>query len=63
MRTEIVVGKLNGRDYVGGEDMYGKLILKFAFKKLIGRLDWIFVPVDRVQWRVFVYAVMKFQFL
>jgi hypothetical protein len=62
LRTKIVDGNMNGRDNVGGEGVYGKLIL-FAFKKLIARLDWKFVFVDRVEWRDIVYVVRNYQFL
>jgi hypothetical protein len=51
MHTEIIIRNFKRRDYLGGVGVCGKLILKFALKKFIAGLDWIYVVVDRIEWR------------
>jgi len=39
----------------------GRIILRWIFRKWVGRKDWIDVAQDRVRWRALVNAAMNFR--
>ena len=53
-------GYLRDRDHWGDLGAYGKIILRWIFRKWdVGRMDWIELAQDRDKWRAFVNAVMN----
>ena len=59
---KVLVGDLRERDHFKKQGIGGRKILKWAFKKWGGSMDWIDLAEDRDRWRFLVNAVMKLRF-
>ena len=51
--------KLREGDHLGQQDVGGRIILKWIFKKWEGDTDWIDLARDSERWRAVVNAVMR----
>jgi hypothetical protein len=52
-------GNLRGRDHRGDQDIDGRIILRWIFRKWEGGMDWIELAQGRGRWRALVNAVMN----
>jgi hypothetical protein len=58
----VLVGNLRERGYLEEPDVYGRIILRWDFRKWIyGSMNWIELAQDRNSWRALVNAVMNLQ--
>jgi len=57
----VVVGKLVGGDQLEDPGIDGRIILRWIFRKCVGRMDWIDLVQDMERWRALVNAVMNFR--
>jgi hypothetical protein len=55
----VLVGKQE-RDHLENLGVDGRIILKWVFMKLVGRMDWIDLAQERDRWSALVNAVMNF---
>jgi hypothetical protein len=56
------VGKPEGKDHWGDQNVDGRIILKWNFRKLeVGSWDWMELAQDRDRWRALVGTVRDFQ--
>jgi len=56
----VLVGKPEGKNYLGGPVVDGRIILRWIFRKWdVGGMDWIELAEDRDRWRAFVNVVMN----
>jgi hypothetical protein len=56
-------GSLRERRHYGDQDVDGRIILRWIFRKLGGvRGDWMKLAQDRDRWRTLVSTVRKFEF-
>jgi hypothetical protein len=46
------VGSSSGRDHLEDPDVYGRIMLRWTFKKADGGMDWIVLAENRDRWRV-----------
>jgi hypothetical protein len=60
----VLWGNLRGRDHLEYSGVYGRIILRWVFKKWgCGGMDWIELARDRDRWRALVNAVMNLRVL
>jgi len=60
--TRFLLGKLKERGHLGDPDVYGKIILRWIFRKWdVGVVDWIDLAQGRDRWRALVNAAMNLQ--
>jgi hypothetical protein len=52
---------LRERDHQGDQDIDGKIILRWIFRKLEGRGDWMELAQDKDRWRALVGTVRDFR--
>jgi len=57
--TEFWWGNLRERGHLGDPGVYGRIILKWIFRKWNGGMDWIDLAQDRDRWRALVNMVMN----
>ena len=58
----VLVGNLRERDYLEEPDVYGRIILRWDFRKWVcGSMNWIELAQDRNSLRALVNAVMNLQ--
>jgi hypothetical protein len=50
---------LGERDHLGDQDVDGRVVVKYIFKKWAGGMDWIDLAQDRDRWRAVINAVMN----
>jgi len=56
-------GNLRGREYLEDPGVFGRLILRWIFRKWNGDMDWIDLAQDRDRWQALVNAAMNLRFL
>jgi hypothetical protein len=55
------VEKSQGKRQLEEPEVYGRIILKLIFMKLVGCINWINLAQDRDRWWALVIAVMNFR--
>ena len=59
---KVLVGKHKGKDHCGDQDVDGRIILRWTFRKWEGVVgDWMELAQDRDRWRALVSTVMNFR--
>ena len=58
----ILMGKAEERDHLEDPGVYGRIILRWIFRKWNGGMVWIDLAHDRDRWRALVNAVMNLRF-
>jgi len=56
-------GNLRGREHLEDPGVFGRLILRWIFRKWNGDMDWIDLAQDRDRWQALVNAAMNLRFL
>ena len=58
----VLVGKPEGKNHWGDQDVDGRTILRWIFRKLVGgRGEWMELAQDRDRWRALVGTVRDFR--
>jgi len=59
VHTEFWWGNLRERDHLEDHGIFGRITIKWIFRKCDGGMDWIDLAQNRDRWRALVNAVMN----